>query len=268
MVGVLGVVVMGAGYWFAFGWRVGRVPSGVSDGSGSVSAPSSQPPESAASQATALENDLTSDLSSGFLSPGHAYGGQFTEGTVVQQTEDHGGVLLSLVPAKGSDGSVWNSAEVMLGLDSPAAAPAVSCYDYRFTFAGTPEQQSTPCPDASVQAQARRLYTDRAEPNTQAEPPDTYPVTAAGARALIAHAFAPERSRLVAVPLSTAGRGGVLGVAVRVDGVCDYLWLGQSSTITSLVPVWQAPLAEQSDCDGAHALAADTLYGNDAAQGG
>lgn len=266
LVGVVGVAVMAAGYWCSFGLRLSsRVQSSVSIGSGTVAPPA---PQSPAGQAAGLESDLTTDLSSGFLSPGQTYGGLFTEGTVVQQTEARGGVLLSLVPVKEADGTVWNSAEVMLGLDSTAATASPVCYDYRFGSAPAPEQQSTPCPDAGVQAQARRLYAARAEPNTQPEPPDAFPVSVAGARALIAHAFAPERSRLTRVPLSTATRGGVLGAAVRVDGVCDYLWLGQSSTITSLMPIWQAPLSEQADCDGAHALAAGTLYGTDAAQEG
>ncbi|QMU69555.1 hypothetical protein [Streptacidiphilus sp. P02-A3a] len=268
VVGALGVAVMGAGYWFAFHRQFGRAGQGsVSIGAGTVAAPPApSAPSSANPAADALESDLAGDLNSGFYAPGDTYGGFFTEGTVVQQAEEHGGVLLSLTPATAAD--PWNSAQVMFGLDPGTGAASPACYDYRFTISGAPRRQGTPCPDAAVRSRARQLYARRAEPDQEPSSPDAFPVTTAGARALLARAFpAAERAAVARLPLSTATRSGVLGAAVRVDGVCDYLWLGRSST-SSLIQVWPASLAEQADCDGAHALAAGDLYGRDAAQEG
>ncbi|MEU2931091.1 hypothetical protein ABZ636_39810 [Streptomyces sp. NPDC007251] len=45
-------------------------------------------------QAAELAQDLRRDLTAGFYSLGHTYGGQFTEGTLVAQVEAHGGALL------------------------------------------------------------------------------------------------------------------------------------------------------------------------------
>lgn len=86
-------------------------------------------------QAAALAQDLRQDLTAGFYSAGGGtYGGQFTEGTLVAQTEEHGGALLSVRSA-----GLSHTAEVMLGLVPPtgttvdADAYPVRCY--RLTFA-------------------------------------------------------------------------------------------------------------------------------------
>ncbi|WP_328915225.1 MULTISPECIES: hypothetical protein [unclassified Streptomyces] len=100
-------------------------------------------------QAAELAQDLRRDLTVGFTSPGHTFGGQFTEGTLVDQAQAHGGVLLSAGPAQRQTGGAVHTATVMLGLVPPATetvsadAYPVRCYRYTI-FRATSESRSTP----------------------------------------------------------------------------------------------------------------------------
>ena len=225
-------------------------------------------------RAAALAAALSGDLNSGFLSPGHAYGGPFTEGTVVDQVEAQGGVLLAMGPTTGTTG---NTATVMLGVGPSDASSTPACFSYFFTLGpDSVRQQSTACPDAATVALGRALLAknSRADAGRQpSAPPGAYPVTVAGIRSLLQDRFARLRNVWATAKPATATAKAptgtpVLVAAVRVEGVCNFDRLGSSTTITSWVPLWQAPLDDQTSCDAAHALAADTLYGRDAAQEG
>ncbi|MFF3374942.1 hypothetical protein ACFYXF_18580 [Streptomyces sp. NPDC002680] len=105
-------------------------------------------------QAAGLAQDLRGDLNAGFYSPGRTYGGQFTGGTIVAQTEAHGGVVLSAGTERGRSGGKVHTAEVMLGLVPPgkdtvaANAYPVRCYRYTFGFgAHSVERSGMTCPD-------------------------------------------------------------------------------------------------------------------------
>ncbi len=112
-------------------------------------------PDTSAVEAQAVEiaQDLRRDLTAGFTSPGHTFGGQFTEGTLVTQVEAHGGALLSAGTAQGQPGGKGHTANVTLGLVPPGAetvaadAYPVRCYRYTFGVgAYSVKQSAMTCP--------------------------------------------------------------------------------------------------------------------------
>ena len=105
--------------------------------------------------AAAITADLNGDLNSGFLSPGQTYGGPFTQGTVVDQVEAHGGVVLSMRSTTPTRGLTQTTFNVMLGVGS---APA--CYTYSFTLAhDSTQHQPSPCPGGSRTLTASRWWS-------------------------------------------------------------------------------------------------------------
>ncbi|MFC4498017.1 MULTISPECIES: hypothetical protein [Streptomyces] len=239
-------------------------------------------------QAGELADALRKDLTSGFYSAGGGtYGGQFTEGTVVAQTEAHGGALLSF----GSDGGV-HTAEVMLGLVPPEArtsgakdpaadAYPVRCYRYTFAFgAHSVKRSGVDCPTTrtdgrpgSLVAQLGVLLVEQPAGNNAYRNTATEGYT---------HTPQGVRDFLKAKGLVTAGDAvtGVSGradgddlyvVALRINGACHYLRMGSgssSSSASDLIPLWTAPADEQEACDVGHAVAASALYGTDPAKEG
>ncbi|TDT98228.1 hypothetical protein EDD99_6447 [Streptomyces sp. 846.5] len=223
-----------------------------------------QPADTAAAAITA---DLNGDLNGGFLSPGHTYGGPFTQGTVVDQVEAHAGVVLSMGSTPTASGLTQTTVAVMLDPAPPPDIPA--CYSYTFTIThGSAHDQPIPCPGTATTQLGQTLLAQNE--TRQAAAPDTYPVTAAGVRTLLRDHFGPAAATL---PIATATTSAtattpVLVAAVRIHGICHFVRLGTSTTITTWVPLWQAPLDDQPACDTTQALAADTLYGTDPAQEG
>ncbi|RAG86846.1 hypothetical protein DN069_04780 [Streptacidiphilus pinicola] len=207
--------------------------------------------------AAAITADLNGDLNSGFLSPGQTYGGPFTQGTVVDQVESHGGVVLSM------RGLTQSSLTVMLGVGS---APTCSTYSFTLTHDST-QQQPSPCPGGTATQLARTLLAQPTTGRQQSAAPAAYPPTVAGVRTLL---LAELGSQAATVPFATAATTAptgtpVLVAAVRVHGICDFVRLGTSTTISSWVPLWPAPVDDQTSCTPAQALAAGNLYGSDPA---
>jgi hypothetical protein len=290
--GLFGTVACGSTPTTAAGSAPG-VSSGVSAGTGSrvtagtaggmagaapgvpqQPAPSANSPVQAADAVAAA---LSGDLNSGFLSPGQTYGGPFTEGTVVHQVEAQGGVLLSMGATPIAGGGNEDTATVMLGIGPSAAAPTPACFRYTFGVGpGSVQRTSTACPDAAAVAHGRALLRTGpqvAHSGPAQVAPGDFPVTVAGVRTLLHDEFVQQRAALASAPLATAtattpSGDPVLVAAVRVAGVCTFVRLGSSATISSWVALWQAPLDDQSSCHAADALAADTLYGRDPAQEG
>ncbi|MFI8075638.1 hypothetical protein ACIF85_43895 [Streptomyces sp. NPDC086033] len=232
-------------------------------------------------QAAALAQDLRQDLTAGFHSAGGGtYGGQFTEGTVVAQVEEHGGALLRIA----ADGALGHTAEVMLGLVPPtgttvsARAYPVRCY--RFTFARgafSVKHTDMTCPNAradgrpgSLAAQlggllARQPATAGAYRKMSAA---GYDHTADGAtRFLTDKGLISAKDTVTGLSGREAGTG-VHAVALRVNGVCHYLRMDSSSGAADLIPLWAAPADEQHTCRDRQAVTASALYGSDPAKEG
>ncbi|MHA6760203.1 hypothetical protein [Streptacidiphilus sp. PAMC 29251] len=215
-----------------------------------------------------ISADLRQDLATGFYSPGDTFGGPFTEGTLVNQAEQRGGVLLSLSAAGGQ-----NQAELMLGLDQPGPGDQdVNCYRVSFGVGSwSVAWEHAACPaDQGTVDRALSLYRGRVDTAATSQRPNDFPATPVGAEQLLRAQFAalPGAASAPELQPATTSADGVLAGAVRVDGICDYLRLAPSATISSLVEVWPAPLDDQADCAATQALAASGLYGSDPAAEG
>lgn len=222
----------------------------------------------------ALTADIDADLNSGFLSPGHAYGGPFTQGTLVGQVEAHGAVMLSMHSTDPADGLSVNTFDVLLGVTDADTTP--QCYRFSFTVTnGSAVAGSVPCPGGTTATLrlARTLLPIGAPPtgsNSGPVRPGAYPVTAAGVHALLRDEYGADAGKAPLATATTTGPDGtpVLTAAVRVHGVCTLVRLGTSQTVTSWVAAWQAPIADQSACAAPQAATAAPLYGTDAAAEG
>jgi hypothetical protein len=231
-------------------------------------------------QAAALAQDLRQDLTTGFYSAGGGtYGGQFTEGTLVAQTEEHGGALLS-VRSQG----LSHTAEVMLGLVPPsgttvdADAYPVRCYRLTFALGAHSVRRTTfTCP--ATQADGRPGSLAAQMGGLLARQPDTasayrrmsaagYDHTAEGAtRFLTDKRLVSARDTVTGLSGAEAGTG-VYAVALRVNGVCHYLRMDSASSAAELIPLWAAPADEQHTCRARQAVTASALYGTDPAKAG
>lgn len=232
-------------------------------------------------QAAALAQDLRQDLTAGFYSAGGGtYGGQFTEGTIVAQVEEHGGALLSI----DADGALGHTAEVMLGLVPPtgttvsARAYPVRCY--RFTFARgsfSVKHTEMTCPNAQADGRPGSLAAEMGGLRAR------QPAGAGAHRKMSATGYdhTPDGATrflndkgLVATKDTVTDLAGkeastdVYAVALRVNGVCHYLRMDASSGAADLVPLWAAPADEQKRCRVGQAMTASALYGTDPAKEG
>jgi hypothetical protein len=239
-------------------------------------------PDTAAvdAQAAALAQDLRQDLNAGFYSAGGGtYGGQFTEGTLVAQTEEHGGALLSVRSA-----GLTHTAEVMLGLVPPsgttvdADAYPVRCYRLTFALGAHSVQRTTfTCPAGQADGRPGSLAAQMG--GLLARQPATassyrkmsaagYDHTAEGAaRFLTDKRLVSAKDTVTEVSGREAGTG-VYAVALRVNGVCHYLRMDSASSAAGLVPLWAAPADEQHSCRAQQAVTASALYGTDPAKAG
>jgi hypothetical protein len=231
-------------------------------------------------QAAALAQDLRQDLNAGFYSAGGGtYGGQFTEGTLVAQTEEHGGALLSVRSA-----GLSHTAEVMLGLVPPsgttvdAGAYPVRCYRLTFALGAHSVRRTTvTCPatradgrPGSLAAQLGGLLARQpASANSYRTMSTTgYDHTTEGAtRFLTDKRLVSAKDTVTEVSGQEAG-AGVHAVALRVNGVCHYLRMDSAPSAAGLVPLWAAPADEQHTCRAAQAVKASALYGTDPAKAG
>ncbi|WP_159006809.1 hypothetical protein [Streptomyces sp. NRRL S-813] len=233
-------------------------------------------------QADRLAEDLRADLNVGFYSPGQTYGGQFTEGTLVAQTEAHGGVLLSSGTTPGGPGGRTHTMTVMLGLVPPetgtvdAHAYPVRCYRYTFAV-GTysVKKAAVDCPavrsdgrPGSLVAQMGALLAQQSTGASRRMATAGYPHTARGAVDFLRDKRLVAAQDTVSEVSGGPAGGGVDVFALRVDGTCHYLRMDSSSTASRLVPLWLAPADEQGTCDMSQARAASALYGIDPAKAG
>ncbi|MFE4698522.1 hypothetical protein ACFRIC_15755 [Streptomyces sp. NPDC056738] len=231
-------------------------------------------------QAAALADDLRGDLNAGFYSGGHAYGGQFTEGTIVAQVEAHGGALLSIGHARDRSDPHVHTAQVMLGLLPPghgsvaADAYPVRCYRYTFGLGSySVDRSAMTCPASRTDGRPGSPVAEmgallaRQPTGPYAYRPLTtegYPHTPQGALDFL------EEKRLVGakdtvdvISGQAAGDGDVYVLALRINGVCHRLRMESSSAASGFVPLWAAPADQQKSCDAKGAAAAATLYGID-----
>ncbi|MEU0024929.1 hypothetical protein [Streptomyces sp. NPDC006335] len=229
-------------------------------------------------QAAALAQDLRQDLNAGFHSAGGGtYGGPFTEGTLVAQTEEHGGALLSVRSA-----GLTHTAEVMLGLVPPGGTTAVDadaypvrCYRIAFARGSYSVQRTTiACPATRPDGQPGSLAAQLG--GLLARQPDTASdhrtISAAGydhtpkgaAQFLHGKGLVSAEDTVTEVAGHEAG-DDTYAVALRVNGVCQYL---RMSSEADLVPLWTAPAAEQKTCTARQAVTASALYGTDPAKEG
>ncbi|MFF3891067.1 hypothetical protein [Streptomyces sp. NPDC001914] len=235
-------------------------------------------------QATELTEDLRGDLNAGFYSGGRAYGGQFTEGTLVAQVEAHGGALLSVGKARDQSDPHVHSAQVMLGLVPPekgavaADAYPVRCYRYTFALGSySVDRSAMTCPASRTDGKPGSLTAEMgALLARQPTGPYAYrPMTTGG------YAHTPQGAldflkdkRLVGAKdtvSAVSGRtedGDVYVLALRINGVCHQLRMDSSSAAARFIPLWAAPADRQNTCDAKRAAAAATLYGTDPAKAG
>lgn len=228
-------------------------------------------------QAEALAQDLRQDLNAGFYSAGGGtHGGQFTEGTLAAQTEEHGGMLLSVRSA-----GLSHTAEAMLGLVPPtgttvdADAYPVRCY--RFTFAlgthsvrrssvGCPATRADGGPGSPAAQLGGLLARQPAGASThRAMSAAGYDHTADGVTRFLTDKGLISAKDTVTDLSGRAAGDDVYAVALRVNGVCQYL---RMSPDADLVPLWTAPAAEQRTCRAEQAVTASALYGTDPAKAG
>ncbi|MFD5633577.1 hypothetical protein ACFWJM_05450 [Streptomyces sp. NPDC127077] len=245
------------------------------------------PPDTSAvdAQAAGLAEDLRGDLNAGFYSGGRAYGGQFTEGTLVAQVERHGGALLSVAGAQDRSDPFGHTAQVMLGLVPPgkgtvaAGAYPVRCYRYTFGLGShSVDQSAMTCPasrtdgkpGSPVAQMGALLARQPTSPYAyRAMTTEGYAHTPKGALDFL------EDKRLVGakdtvsmVSGQAVGDGDVYVLALRINGVCHHLRMESSSAASGFVPLWAAPADRQKTCDVRGAAAAATLYGVDPAKAG
>ncbi|MFI8765690.1 hypothetical protein ACIGN6_12310 [Streptomyces sp. NPDC053792] len=232
-------------------------------------------------QAAKIAEHLRGDLHAGFYSGGgQTYGGQFTEGTIVAQVAEHGGVLLSSDTERTQADGVLHTAEVMLGLTPPAretvAAEAYPVHCYRYTFgvgSSTVKQSGMPCPASRTDGRPGSLAAQMGALLTQQR------ISASVTTAGYAHSargavdFLKDKGLTVTGDKVSAISGGATGddvyaVALRINGTCHYLRMDPSPTASDLTPLWPAPADEQTPCDTRQATSAATLYGIDPAKPG
>lgn len=235
-------------------------------------------------QAADVEEALRQDLNAGFYSPGHTYGGTFTEGTIVAQVEAHGGALLSLRPAEKRPGDHLHTAEVMLGLTAPdsgrvdADTYPVRCYRYTFGLGAYSVRRSgMACPATRSDGEPGSLAAemgvllDRRPGGRSAFRPTAasgHPHTTEGVEDLLRDERLVTAEDTVDVISGTAVDGGVYAVALRVNGACTYLRMDDSADAARLVPLWTAPADEQRSCGARQAVTAVALFGTDPAKAG
>ncbi|MDQ0994043.1 hypothetical protein [Streptomyces sp. V3I7] len=235
-------------------------------------------------QGADVAEDLRRDLTAGFYSPGHPYGGQFTEGTVVAQVEAHGGVVLSARTEVGEGGAEVHTDTVMLGLVPPSAtggktvvadAYPVRCYRYTFGIgAYSVKQSTTSCPASRTDGKPGSPVAEMGALLAR------QPVGPSAYRELSAAGYSHDRreamdflkdKRLVGardavtVVSGRAHGGDVYVVALRINGVCHYLRMDSAASASRLIPLWAAPADEQRKCGAAQAA---TLFGTDPAKAG
>ncbi|MFE7751287.1 hypothetical protein [Streptomyces sp. NPDC057428] len=235
-------------------------------------------------QAAGLTQDLRDDLHAGFWSPGHTFGGQFTEGTIVAQVEAHGGALLSAGTGQGRSGGQVHTAEVMLGLLPPGTetvapdAYPVRCYRYTFGFGAHSVTRSTmACPASRTDGEPGSLAAQMGELLAR-QPSGAY---AHRQTATAGHSRTPQGAlnllkdeRLVSahdtvrVVSGKADGDDVYVLALYINSACHYLRMDSSSSASHLVPLWLAPADEQRTCGVKQAMAASHLYGVDPAKAG
>ncbi|SEK67972.1 hypothetical protein [Streptacidiphilus jiangxiensis] len=214
----------------------------------------------AAESAQAVVQLVRGDLVAGFYAPGGSYGGVFTQGTLVQQVEQHGGVLLTMAadPARAT-----NRATLLLDVDGTP-----TCYALSFGLgAASVRAIEQACP-ARVDVAAARRMLERRLPSVDAVVPGQYATDGSGVRALLARAtVTTSAARADSAVVETTTAGGVLSGTARIEGVCYILRLGGPAT-QQTVPLWQAPLDDQPTCGAAQAAAASGTFGEDPAQAG
>ncbi|MEY2245281.1 hypothetical protein AB8A21_20575 [Streptomyces sp. BF23-18] len=234
-------------------------------------------------QAAEFAEDLRGDLNAGFYSGGRAYGGQFTEGTLVAQAEARGGVLLSLGRAQGQPDPNLHTATVMLGLVPPAggtvAADAYPVRCYRFTFALGPhsvDRSAMTCPASrtdgepgSLTAQMGALLARRPTGPYAYRPMTThgYAQTTQGALDFLKDKRLVTAKDTVDVVSERSENDDVHLLALRINGVCHYLRMDSSSAASRFIPLWAVPADRQKACDVSQDVAV-TLYGIDPAKAG
>ncbi|MER7837590.1 hypothetical protein ABTY98_17185 [Streptomyces sp. NPDC096040] len=241
-------------------------------------------PDTAAvdAQAASLAKDLRQDLTAGFYSQGRAFGGQFTQGTLVTQTEAHGGVLLSADTVPGRLGGGSHTMTVMLGLVPPdaqtvaASAYPVRCYRYTFGIgAYTVKQSGTACPaertdgkPGSLVAQMGALLAAQPTGAYRQMATAGYTHTSQGAVDFLTDkGFITARDTVTGVT-GKAADGDAYVLALRINDTCHYLRMDASSAASRLIPLWPAPADEQETCGVKQAAAASILYGIDPAKAG
>ncbi|MFF3839722.1 hypothetical protein [Streptomyces sp. NPDC001930] len=235
-------------------------------------------------QAAGIAEDLRGDLNAGFYSGGQAYGGQFTEGTLVAQVEAHGGVLLSSDTERTQATGKVHTTEVMLGLVPPgtetvaADAYPVRCYRYTFSI-GTHSVKQTgmACPTSrtdgrpgSLAAQMGVLLSQQPTGAFAYRQLTTagYAHTPQGAVDFLKNKHLVTAEDTVSAVSGKAGSGGVYALALRINGACHYLRMDSSPTASRLIPLWAAPADEQEACGMQQAVEAAALYGVDPAKQG
>lgn len=226
-------------------------------------------------QAAALAQDLRQDLNAGFHSAGGGtYGGPFTEGTLVAQTEKHGGVLLGVRSA-----GLTHTAEVMLGLVPPTGATVdadaypVRCYRIAFALGpGSVRRTAVTCPagrtdgaPGSLAAQMGGLLARQPANPYRAMSAAGYAHTPRGATEFLKGRKLVSAKDTVTDVAGRAAGDDVYAVVLRVNGVCHYL---RMSSDADLVPLWTAPADEQHTCDARQAVTASGVYGSDPAKEG
>ena len=232
-------------------------------------------------QADLLGKALDDDLTTGFLSPGHAFGGRFSAGTLVGQTQEYGGVVISLQDASSASGD--NVMTVMLGLGPVtanydavnSAVYSVTCYQYSFGLypRTVGSAQSVACParradgePGSPIAEYGALLARQPAATPYAMDTSTYAQTPQGALDLLQAAKLVSATDTYQV-VSAAKQGTVYVVAVKINGGCEFLRMDNASADT-VVPLWLAPMQQQAHCDANDALHESALYGTSAAQEG
>lgn len=235
-------------------------------------------------QAAEIAEALRGDLNAGFYSGGGTYGGQFTEGTLVDHVEAHGGALLSATTVQGRRVGDPHTATVMLGLVPPgtegvdAHAYPVRCYRYTFGIGASSVKQSTiGCPalrsnrrPGSLAAEMGALLVRQPTGPFMYRRMGTggYPHTPQGAMDFLRDKRLVASGDTVTVLSGKADGGGVYVLALHINGTCHYLRMDSSSSASDLIPLWLAPADEQDACGVNQAVAAASLYGIDPAKVG
>lgn len=232
-------------------------------------------------QATQLAADLQAQLTPAVYSGGSKAGSLHTEGDFTALVQRDGGVVLTFGRGSGSRGAT-HAADVMLGLEPPAAGAAVpsylssgsgavQCYQVSFGDYGSSLVTTAviACPAArpdgkpgSVQAWLAGLFTAQSAGARQSA--TAYPATSAGLREFLSGS-APAGLRVGAA-------GGVAAAAFRNSaGDCFYARISAAPAAPpeEASALWLAPAQSQlAGCTAQAALAASALYGINAAAEG